>query len=544
MATMKKRLLIRSCIIAGTLAFLPTARGATILGPERYSKLLENVESDGNEYVDTGLLPTPDMKFTIEFTMPEKATGSTGIFGCRTGGSLNNITLGADKSNIFLDFNSSNYSTYRASSAYEAGVAYRAEISAAERRLVRISDGEVLASNTTTCGDEMDLQRTLWLFCINTGSPWTKRPVACSLLKIEREGKIIRQYVPCELNGQATLFEQVTGTYAAVKGEGMLTGGAPVPDSAPPSVEPLDKSADIGFRLSSIAAGPLDVYVLYGAFDWGLENLQTFIATEMAKPNSDAVKADLGFKLANDMEIDLTFCIDSDDSCKLYNHGIFGARNGASNKNVSVLYCNNTLYIDFNDSAYASYRVSYAGDDTRHTLYNAHLSAKRRALRRVSDGKVLAENTTECPDEFETQTSAALWGVGGTDIKYQAPVSIYGLTIRKGGVILHDYRPVVANGVTNMVDCVTQLPVLSLPLDGFRSGTEIPAMVKASAAISADGSYVAQIKRPRLAPETEYRFGLFAAGGAGKDYAVWGCAHPRTFATGELIARGFVLFLR
>ena len=156
----------------------------------------------------------------------------------------------------------------------------------------------------------------------------------------------------------------------------------------------------------------------------------------------------------------------------------------------------------------------------------------------------MAENTTECPDEFETQTSAALWGVGGTDIKYQAPVSIHGLTIRKGGVILHDYRPVVANGVTNMVDCVTQLPVLSLPLDGFRSGTEIPAMLKACTAISADGSYVAQIKRPRLVPETEYRFGLFAAGGAGKDYAVWGCAHPRTFTTGELIARGFVLFLR
>lgn len=109
-------------------------------------------------------------------------------------------------------------------------------------------------------------------------------------------------------------------------GRGALVGGDPVPDSAPPSVEPLDKSADIGFNLSSLATGPLDVYALYGAFDWGLENPQTFIATKEAKESKKAVMADLGFKLTSDMEIDLTFCLDTDDECKVTNHGIFGPR--------------------------------------------------------------------------------------------------------------------------------------------------------------------------------------------------------------------------
>lgn len=540
----KKVLLTRSCIIAGALVFLLSARGATILGPERYSKLLKSVKSDGKEYVDTGFLPTADMKFTIEFTMPKKVEKtSMGIFGCRTTASKNNISMGADPSIIFLDFNSSAYVTYRASSAYEAGVAYRAELSAAERRLVRISDGEVIAENTTPCPDKMDLQQTLWLFDFNTtAKPWPKQAVDISLLKIECGGKVIRQYVPCELNGTATLFEQVTGTYVEVTGEA-LVGGDPVPDSAPPSVEPLDKSADIGFNLSSLATGPLDVYALYGAFDWGLENPQTFIATKEAKDSKEAVMADLGFKLTNDMEIDLTFCLDTDDECKTNNHGIFGARAGASEKNISVLCCNNTLCIDFNDSDYAQYRVSYKDDGIHHTLLNARLSAKRRALWRVSDGKLLAENTTECPDTFETKANATLWGSGTLVVK-RAPVSIYGLTIRKGGAVVHDYRPVVVNGVTNMLDCVTQTPVLTLPLDDFCAGTAIPSVVKACADVSSDGSYVAQIKRPRLVPETEYRFGLFAAGGAGKDYAVWGCAHPRTFTTGEQIVRGFTLLFR
>lgn len=227
------------------------------------------------------------------------------------------------------------------------------------------------------------------------------------------------------------------------------------------------------------------------------------------------------------MSADVIFSIES-ETMEQRGHGIFGYRSGADAQNFSVHFNAGSIHVDFNNSNYESYRVSY-GSGQVHTLYHAHLSKDRRALSDALTGHVLAQNTNACPDTIETASNARLFDFTGMTV--QSPINIYAVTIRENGAVIHDFKPAVVAGVTGLVDCVTQAMVKDAAETDYTAGSAVPAAVKGREGIAADGSYTVEIPRGHLTPATTYHYGLIATGGADKDYATWGCESPRTFTT-------------
>lgn len=527
-------------VAAGILALmvfeLLPANGVEIVGPERHSKQLEYVESDGNEWVDTGLRLTNDMSVSITFRKVGTKVQS-GIFGSRSGASKLNFSFGSDVQNgLFVDFNNSAYATYRAAVQYDLNETYRVEISSERRKIVRVSDGVVLTNNEVFCENEFSTASTALIFGVN-GTTWSKAKIQLYSLVIRQCGEVIREYVPCELDGEARLFERVSGLYPAILGDGKLLSG---PEKfTMPKITPSDKSAQIGIDVLSMlgSQGPLDAYAMYSPVEWGPAMGETFVG------NDGASEGALNLSLTQDLSIDLTFSIESDEELTR-NCGVFGARSAASENNISVLFYGSKVHADFNNSKYDDYRATWAppSKGNRHEMIRVQVSSKARVISRVSDGTILAINTNCCNDTINT-SAAKIFSAEGIGTS-RGLVNVYALTIRRGDVIVRDYRPAVVDGVAGLFDCVTHTMVNSSSTDGFRSGSAVPTVEQVCAGIDSVGMYSATIEHPHLSPETEYHYSLFVTSGNEGGYACWPHGRTMTFTTLEKIKRGMFLLFR
>lgn len=132
-----------------------TAYGKCVQGnlPLGFTEL-NYITGDGTDYVDLGITLTENDVIEIKFK--SKYTADTTIFGYRDGISQNNITLGytSNANELVIDFNNSNYSTYRLSTTTTDDTVYVAVISKNQRTL-KLEDGTIIATNTTVCNDSI-----------------------------------------------------------------------------------------------------------------------------------------------------------------------------------------------------------------------------------------------------------------------------------------------------------------------------------------------------------------------------------------------------
>lgn len=531
--------MVRRIVVCGLLASGLSASAVTLQGPERCSKFLEYVSSDGAQSIDTGLALSSNMSVAIEFSLNELPTASVGIFGSRNGGaSKKNITLGADSTGVFMDFNNSNYATYRANTAVEANVRYRAELSSEERKLTRVSDGVVLKSNSKACPDAFTTATTAKIFSIG-GQTWANSSVKLYSLVIKSGDEVLRDYVPCECGGGAGLFDRAEVAYPEVYG-GSLAGGPTAVTL--PRVEAQAKSAKIGALVGELGASPLDLYAVYAPFSWNKTEDLSLVGSRVDDVSSQEMmipRSNLGFPLTQDMTIDLTFSIEA-ETISAHNHGIFGARDSANANNIGIVFAGrseptgkDSIVIDFNNSSYSGSRLTYNADSIQHTMFRAVMSARERVLLDAKTGRQLAIKTTVCGDTITTK-NAWLYNMNGLG-GWGGSVNVYALTIKDGnGRVIHDYRPMTFAGVKGMVDRVTGTVVQDASAAGYCAGTKLPFLQKIREGVDEEGEVVGELASRSLEPETEYYFGLFAANGSGSDYATWACdANQRVFMTDQ-----------
>lgn len=130
--------------------------------------------------------------------------------------------------------------------------------------------------------------------------------------------------------------------------------------------------------------------------------------------------------------------------------GVFGARNGASSKNFSVLDSStNTIGIDVNNGSYSTYRVM-ASTSAVNVRCLVHAEKSNKSIK--YDGVQVASSTTSS-QSFTTDGAAYLFATNG--FGSLTPIILYSFQWRRNGDLLFDLIPVRKNGVGYMYDKVS-----------------------------------------------------------------------------------------
>jgi len=185
---------------------------------------VEYLESSGTQYIDTGVTGNVNTKIDILFSKKNQAANYIrGIVGSRgSGANVNNIVVGIHNAQIALDFNNSDYATYRylASNTLE-DTQYRAIISKSERSLYK--DGVLVGQNTTLCSDTISTG-IIRMYGVANYENTSSKIYYC---KIYNNNVIQRDYMPVkDENGVGYMLDAVSHTLYANNGTGTFTYGS------------------------------------------------------------------------------------------------------------------------------------------------------------------------------------------------------------------------------------------------------------------------------------------------------------------------------
>lgn len=172
-------------------------------------KEVNYLESTGTEYIDTGMVLTQNSSIEIEFE-PIQSTNSS-VFGSRTNGSTNNIGIGLQPggSGLYVDFNNSSYSKYRASYAINIGEKYKVSLNKNKREISL--NGTVVKTNDVENTDEITTQTTACIFK-QCGSPSDPGKFIGKIyyVKIWENDILQRHFVPVvDSNDVACLYDLI-----------------------------------------------------------------------------------------------------------------------------------------------------------------------------------------------------------------------------------------------------------------------------------------------------------------------------------------------
>lgn len=196
--------------------------------PAEYQEV-EYIQSSGTQYIVTDAVLTNNSKYEIGVTLLATPTAPSALFGSRTNGSANSnnigIAVGTDTS-IAVDFNNSNYATYRASISATLGQRYKI-VADKNMRAIYDENGNLLASNTAVCTDTITTAAVS--FFTQTGAPtsWEKAKAIITPTKIWENNELKYEFIPCyrKADNVAGLYEFVNGKFYTNAGTGSFIVG-------------------------------------------------------------------------------------------------------------------------------------------------------------------------------------------------------------------------------------------------------------------------------------------------------------------------------
>ena len=375
----------------------------------------EGFRSDGNAYVDTGIVLDSNSRMTVVFR-PEDLVQGQGLAGSRDGARANNFALSQGSSSIVLDFNNSGSGTpvpgrLEVKTGLDARHVYRAEISAAVRRLTDLTaGGEVIGENTdgaSTTKTPFTTPASCCLFKVS-GSPavtWGAPLATVKSFVLETNGFEAVRYEPaCQEDGVVRLVDRVSGRVVTATGGELVydrnvastetcyvyaptfsvrkMSGAAAPQACPLAVigSSCDKTGrcrEIRIRTGDVISGTplfvawgrtdggddIDAYdghqVLVGESELqtcycvtipdGLEFVRFFVYDDEGFRSDGSGYVDTGIRL--DQKSKITVVFRPEDYLPSANLGIAGARKEARVKSFSLNYgLDGSITLDYDDS--------------------------------------------------------------------------------------------------------------------------------------------------------------------------------------------------
>ena len=170
---------------------------------------VEYLESTGTQYINTGINGNVNIKLDVLFSKINSSDSNIhGILGAR-GSSANsqNISVVHSGTGLSIDFNNSNYATYRyPDSSSESNVKYRAIADKNARTLYR--EGVLHGSNTNFCTDTISTTN-IWMFGLEN---YYKSNAKIYYAKIWENNTLVRDFIPClDSNNIPCMYDKVEG---------------------------------------------------------------------------------------------------------------------------------------------------------------------------------------------------------------------------------------------------------------------------------------------------------------------------------------------
>ena len=211
-----------------------------VLAEHPFDTRLDYLPGNGKTYFDTGITNASTDSVELAIRVSSYGSSYSGIFGARAGASEKNISTFCNQAGeVYVDFNSSNASTYRAVPTFPGGSGYAAldmtiAISAAERHVDAFRNGVAVSStrnsstNRTVCADEFVCAGSAYIFRVN-GQPsdWVTAGgadggfgfVSC---RIARGEEVVADMVPVSLFVDGVRVGRI---YDLVRGKLLDRGG-------------------------------------------------------------------------------------------------------------------------------------------------------------------------------------------------------------------------------------------------------------------------------------------------------------------------------
>ena len=209
-----------------------------VLAEHPFDTRLDYLPGNGKTYFDTGITNASTDSVEIAIRVSSFGSSYSGIFGARAGASEQNISTFCNNNwEVYVDFNSSNASTYRAAPTFPdpsggSALDVTIAISAAERHVdafcggVAVSPTRNSSTNRTVCADEFVCPGSAYIFKVNgqPASGWATAGsgygfVSC---RIDRGGETIADMVPVSLFVDGVRVGRI---YDLVRGKFLDRGG-------------------------------------------------------------------------------------------------------------------------------------------------------------------------------------------------------------------------------------------------------------------------------------------------------------------------------
>lgn len=198
--------------------------GATVLWkktgglPSAYQEV-EYIESDGSQYIDTGVIGKTGLHIVTEMGYVTPSTG-TALFGSRDPRFF--VTL-YPSTTIDIGYNNDNSTGVNAESRKIYNIDFDTSTSPARFGI----DGSYITSN-----NQVDTNRNIYIFSCNRNG--TAAALSKSIFKsmkiTDGNGKLLRNFVPCyrKSDGEIGMYDLVSSTFFTNSGSGTFIKGADV----------------------------------------------------------------------------------------------------------------------------------------------------------------------------------------------------------------------------------------------------------------------------------------------------------------------------
>lgn len=189
---------------------------------------VESITNTGSQYINTGL--TLNQNSAIEITYRINSfSGFTGVMGSRSAASSNNISVGAgDTLQINVDFNNSDYNTYRAG-YNDVSSFFTKKITAYSDKNIRKAtiDGTIIVQNTTLCGDTITTPTNCCIFKVDNAGGGVCSLMTAYSAKIWNDSTLVRDFVPCRRTSDSVfgVFDKKNNVFYPSSSSESFTGG-------------------------------------------------------------------------------------------------------------------------------------------------------------------------------------------------------------------------------------------------------------------------------------------------------------------------------
>lgn len=413
-----------------SLLFALAAGAAT----QPYDEALEYIESDGSQYMDTGLVLSNDVTVTLSFAATKSYVNTGKVFGGRDSATSRSISCFFTSNGFYVDFNDSVALDYRASTPVQNDPFCRwdVEISALRRIASARSNLILPKKNEEFCPDEFSTSATARIFDLSGTDAGmaaaSKVSARLYSLTITNATGVLRDYQPCRKNGVVGLYDRATKEFLA-PAAGVLAAG-PTVDTPACDVTYSDDEAII--RISPVA--------------YPVEYIE-----------SDGIAyLDTGIVLSNTMSVAFDYAILANTSPSGAAIGVFGSRLSAAERNIAISFASGSSNTAVDFGSNNGYRI-----EPKFQLgvgYHTYLGADERCTINLETGVVIARNQKvwSSDNPFTTPSSALVFGAyNGQQTWEKMKGRVYSLVIKDGDEVIRDYEPYVTNGVACLRDKVT-----------------------------------------------------------------------------------------